>query len=269
MKKFKKGDLVKGIGCNSDILKAVVTREPWEEDEIEWVELKIIDSTSPVTIGITFSVCTSYVEKISAEDNSSGESKFVVGDHVKGNEKSNTPEYDITNQNLIDAEVIEADEIENEIRIKCIRFLDGSTEDIGFITWVDADRFDYADGYSPDSGFVSSYMINGQEYTNEQFIRDCKRFVMEFPNGMNIELPQSMNTILTVYKWAKQNPMVTNLDHYAIEFDWTPEQKAEIKGNAIAFPYTCNDMKIEEKVKLSQKWWDEEYQPKGAKCSTQ
>ena len=70
-----------------------------------------------------------------------GGKMFKVGDHVKGNEKSNTPEYDITNQNLIDAEVIEADEIENEIRIKCIRFLDGTAEHIGFTNWADADRF--------------------------------------------------------------------------------------------------------------------------------
>ena len=264
MKKLEIGDLIKGTGCNADILKAVVTREPWEEIDIECVELKIIDSTNPATIDITFSVCTSYVEKISSEDNSSSKLKFAVGDHVKGK----TILYAITNRNLIDAEVIAVHA--NSIDIKCIRFLDGRTNNIGYVaTFADPDAFDYADGYSPVYGTVFSFVINGQEYKNEQFIRDCKRFVKEFPNDTNIELSHAIEDVLIVHQWAQEHPMVTNLDHYAGEFGWTEERKKGIVDNICPFCRMGGSCPRRTACEKCRKWWLQEYQPKGAKCTTQ
>ena len=269
MKKFKKGDLVKGIGCNSDILKAVVTREPFgyehvSGEEIEWVVLKIIDSTKQGDIGKVLSVFTSYVEKISAEDNSSSKLKFAVGDHVKG--ISNT--YVITNKKLIDAEVIAVHA--NSIDIKCIRFLDGRTNNIGYVaTFADPDAFDYADGYSPVYGTVFSFVINGQEYKNEQFIRDCKRFVKEFPNDTNIELSHATENVLIVYQWAQEHPVVTNLDHYAEEFGWSEERKKIIADNFCPLHYMAGYCPRHTTCEKCRKWWLQEYQPKGAKCTTQ
>jgi hypothetical protein len=188
-----------------------------------------------------------------------GGKMFKVGDHVKGNEKSNTPEYDITNQNLIDAEVIEADEIENEIRIKCIRFLDGTAEHIGFTNWADADRFDYADGYGIPTGTVSSFVVNGEIYTNDQFVKDCSRYLAS-KESEDVPLKDAMKDILIVWQWVKDHPIVTNLDHYAEELGWTQEQKEKIGRLATPLPYFMES--ASKTMDKSQDWWLQEYQPK-------
>ena len=264
MKKLEVGDLIKGTGCNADILKAVVTREPWEEIDIECVELKIIDSTNPATIDMTFSVCTSYVEKINADDNSSGKPKFKVRDHVKGiNDK-----YGVTNKNLIDAEVLEIG-AGTKIEIKCIRFLDGDPEFVGDTFYVDPDDFDYAEGYSPVSRLVSSYMINGKEYTDEQYVKDCERFGKAFPHDKTIEIQHAIENVLIVYQWAQQNPMVTNLDHYAEEFGWSEDRKKGIADSICPFCRMGGSCPRRTACEKCRKWWLQEYQPKGAKCTTQ
>ena len=137
--------------------------------------------------------------------------KFKVGDHLKAIRYLDS----IVNKTLIDAEVtdearpIDGSILSGKMRIKYIRFLNGDIKETGKSFWVDPQYFDYADGYSPVFGTVSSFIINGQEYTNEQYIKDCARFVEEFPNDKNIELSHAIEDILIVYQFAQEHPVVT------------------------------------------------------------
>ena len=154
--------------------------------------------------------------------------KFKVGDHLKAIRYLDS----IVNKTLIDAEVtdearpIDGSILSGKMRIKYIRFLNGDIKETGKSFWVDPQYFDYADGYSPVFGTVSSFIINGQEYTNEQYIKDAARFVREFPYRKSIEIPHAIEDILIIYQWAQEHPPISNIDHYAEEFGWTEDQKA-------------------------------------------
>lgn len=200
--------------------------------------------------------------------------KFKVGDHLKAIRYLDS----IVNKTLIDAEVtdearpIDGSILSGKMRIKYIRFLNGDIKETGKSFWVDPQYFDYADGYSPVSGTVSSFVINGQEYTNEQYIKDCERYVREFPNDKTIELQHAIEYVLIVYQWAQQNPVVTNLDHCAEEFGWTEEQKKYVLESVCPFPFRGKEYKFCPKQSSGntvlcgecRKWWNQEW--KGGKA---
>ena len=199
--------------------------------------------------------------------------KFKVGDHLKAIRYLDS----IVNKTLIDAEVtdearpIDGSILSGKMRIKYIRFLNGDIKETGKSFWVDPQYFDYADGYSPVFGTVSSFIINGQEYTKEQYEKDCKRFLETFPDEKSFDLSYAMENILNVYQWAQRNPVVTNLDHYAAEFGWTEDQKAW-NGENCPIPYRgyyytyCpkETSGMPELCKKCRKWWLQEW--KGGKA---
>jgi hypothetical protein len=154
------------------------------------------------------------------------------------------------------------------MRIKYIRFLNGDIEETGKSFWVDPQYFDYADGYSPVSGTVSSFAINGQEYTKEQYKKDCERFLEAFPEKDLFDLSYAIEYVLLVYQWAQQNPVVTNLDHYAEEFGWTEEQKKYVLEHVCPFPFMGNWYDFCPKQSSGniiilcgecRKWWNQEW----------
>lgn len=179
--------------------------------------------------------------------------KFKVGDHVKGNEKS---EYSVTDENMIDAKVVSVID-EDIIEIMALRFLDGDTHCIGFKTAVNSKYFDYADGYEskcPKSK-ENIFTINGHLYTNEQYIKDVARFVEEFPEDKTIELSHAIEDILIVYQWVQDNPVITNIDHYAKELGWEDKQKERVLKYGVPLP---NYFK-EPSKSVTDDWWDAEY----------
>jgi hypothetical protein len=186
--------------------------------------------------------------------------KFQVGDHVKGTLRGFVEKgYPITNQNLIDAKVITIVD-DSEIAIRCRRFLDGNNEYVGIDIFVDPKYFDYADGYIPDPQEPKGniFTINGNPYTNEQYIKDAARFVKEFPNDKNIELSHAIEDILIVYQYAQDNPPISNLDHYAEELGWDEEQKESVRRLGTPLP----NFYSQPFDKVGKEWWDQEYKPK-------
>ncbi len=186
--------------------------------------------------------------------------KFKVGDHLKAIRYLDS----IVNKTLIDAEVtdearpIDGSILSGKMRIKYIRFLNGDIKETGKSFWVDPQYFDYADGYSPVFGTVSSFIINGQEYTKEQYEKDCKRFLETFPDEKSFDLSYAMENILNVYQWAQRNPVVTNLDHCAEEFGWDEEQKESVRRLGTPLP----NFYSQPFDKVGKEWWDQEYKPK-------
>ena len=203
--------------------------------------------------------------------------KFKVGDHLKAIRYFDS----IINKTLIDAEVtdearpIDGSILSGKMRIKYIRFLNGDIKETGKSFWVDPQYFDYADGYSPVSGTVASFMINGQEYTNEQYEKDCKRFLETFPDEKSFDLSYAMENILNVYQWAQRNPVVTNLDHCAEEFGWKEEQKKLVLEHICPFPFMgnwhdgCPRDATNNRIPCGEcrDWWNQEW--KGAECTIQ
>ena len=192
--------------------------------------------------------------------------KFKVGDHLKAIRYLDS----IVNKTLIDAEVtdearpIDGSILSGKMRIKYIRFLNGDIKETGKSFWVDPQYFDYADGYSPVSGTVASFIINGQEYTNEQFVKDCERFVKASPNDTKIELSHAIEDVLIVYQFAQEHPFVSNIDHYAEELGWDEKQKESIRRLATPLP----NFYSEPFDNVGKDWWDQEYKPKkGAKVN--
>ena len=91
-----------------------------------------------------------------------------------------------------------------------------------------------------------------------EFIGDC-----DFPSSNDIELLQTVANKL--HEW-KMSHIITNLDHYAIEFNWTPEQKESMKSEC-PFIYTGEELRYCPTVNCKRclEWWSQGYQPKGAK----
>jgi|GEM_PF-1665525 len=223
--------------------------------------------------------------------------KFQVGDHVKGNKG-------YAYENLIDAEVsVIVDE--DRMWIKLLRFLDGDTKQVGTEACVYTKYFelvnknqqepkenkhnDFLDSFrygvhfyaepvcrrSIDSSVlyrpftVASFVINGEEYTNEQYVKDAARFVEDFPNDKHIELSHAIEYVLIVHQYAKDNP--TNLEHYAAELGWDKEQSDFVYFGVCPIPYTNYETcpkRIsggEFTCKKCRKWWDQTW--KGAECT--
>lgn len=171
--------------------------------------------------------------------------KFKVGDYVNG-------------AVVIEVEPNDYDGILNTR----IRFGDGRD------VWVNSENYQLVHFDQP---IVSSFVINSQEYTKEQYEKDCKRFLEAFPEKELFDLSYAMENILIVYQWAQQNPIVTNLDHYAAELGWTEEQKA-YNSEICPLPfgwkgYTyCPKESSGELVscKKCHEWWKQEW--KGGKA---
>lgn len=181
--------------------------------------------------------------------------KFKVGDHVKGISECGTVE---TNAEVV---YVESGDYGDGLDIQ----IAGKDCDI----WVNSKNFQLVDNDKP---IVSSFVINGQEYTKEQYEKDCKRFLEAFPDEKSFDLSYAMENILNVYQWAQQNPVVTNLDHYAEEFGWTEEQEELVRKHICPFPFMGKESKFCPKQSSGitilcgecRKWWDQEW--KGGKA---
>lgn len=169
--------------------------------------------------------------------------KFKVGDHVKGISENGTTE---TNAEVI---FVEPDYYDGDLDIQIVG------KDCAL--WVNSKNFQLVDS---DQAIVSSFVINGQEYTNEQFEKDCDRFVREFPNDKTIELHHAIEYVLIVYQWARENP--TNLEHYAAELGWD-EQQIE-RNPTVLKPLVSivSNLKV-----VDKSWWNQTW--KGAECTIQ
>jgi hypothetical protein len=280
MRKFKKGDLVKGI---EDKKISPLLGENMIEAEVlsvneDKMSIKIIRHLSDAhAVGAVASF--QHMDRFDFADCMQPNHNFVKGDHVKG---TGGNDYLTANEKLIDAEVTE-DASMGRMGIKCLRFIDGNTESAGKGLVVDSNYFDYADGFlsdynrkkrllsEPVFGTVSSFMINGSEYTNEQYIKDCERFVKACPHYRTIELQHAIEDVLIVYQWAQENP--TNLEHYAAELGWNKERSDFVYFGVCPIPYTNYETcpkRIsggEFTCKKCREWWNQTW--KGAECSTQ
>lgn len=179
--------------------------------------------------------------------------KFQVGDHVKGNKG-------YAYENLIDARVIAiVDDL--QIAIRCLRYLDGDTKNVRKDVIVDSEYFDFADlwAHTNDSKSKGNIItINGQPYTNEEFVKDAERFVRAFPDRKSVSMSGALEDILIVHQWAQENPPVSNIDHYADEIGWDEEQKESVRRLGTPLP----NFYSQPFDKVGKEWWDQEYKPK-------
>lgn len=96
--------------------------------------------------------------------------------------------------------------------------------------------------------------INGEYYTDEQFMKDYKRFIKTFPEHKTINLSHAMEDIIIVYNWSKEHP--ANIDFYANKYHWTEEQKENIRKHGASLPNFMNPCCSSND---SKEWWEDEY----------
>ena len=182
--------------------------------------------------------------------------KFKVGDHVKAIKYIDS----IVNENLIDAEVmdearpIDGSILSGKMGIKFIRFFDGDIHNVGKSFWVNPEYFDYTEIKSDNTNPSFNFEIDGEPYTNEQFMKDYKRFIKAFPEYKTIDLSHAMEDIIIVYNWSKEHP--SNIDFYANKYHWTEEQKENIRRHGASLPNFMNPCCPSND---SKEWWEDEY----------
>lgn len=168
--------------------------------------------------------------------------KFKVGDHVTGISECGTVE---TNAEVI---YVESDDYGDGLDIQI------AVKDCDI--WVNSKNFQLVDNDKP---IVSSFVINSQEYTKEQYEKDCRRFLEAFPDEKSFVSSYAMEDILNVYQWTQRNPVVTNLDHYADEFGWSEDRKKGIADSICPLIYTTPRCERIISCQVCRKWWNQEW----------